>query len=83
MLEEKSVSNHKKRGNLPRAIAIYLSSLLSNEKFREIGKIFSNISNAAISKTYRKMKDRVAKNIDLAYEVNKIKDKILKYKVDA
>jgi len=61
--------NRGKNKNKPRAIAIYLSCLLSNQKLQNIADKFTNISYHGISKTWCRINEELTHNVVLANEI--------------
>jgi putative transposase len=63
----------KRRGNRPRAVAIFLSYLyVKNINLSEVASIFKNISSKGISQSYKRLKGRLEYDSDLSNEIKEL-----------
>ncbi len=66
---ELQITNRGRNKNKPRAIAIYLSCLLSNQTLQNIADEFTNTSYHGVSKTWCRIKKELINNALLANEI--------------
>lgn len=69
------------KSNKTRKIAMYLSSVLSQQKLQDIADQFGDISDNAISKATSKIKQDLNVDVNLSNEIQKIKDNIKEFSV--
>ena len=71
---EQILAKGKKR-NIARDVAIYLSRNLTGKGGNELGRIFGNVSGAAITMRHKAVSEQIKKNRRLKSRVNKLTEK--------
>jgi len=72
-ISELQTKSQGKNKNKPRAVAIYLSCLLSNQTLQHIADKFTNTSYHGVSKTWCRIKQELINNITLDNEIKILK----------
>lgn len=73
---EQILAKGKKR-NLARDVAIYLSRNLTGKRGNELGRIFGNVTGAAITMKYKAVSEQIQKNKKLKNRIKRLTEKIL------
>lgn len=73
---EQILAKGKKR-NMARDVAIYLSRNLTGQSGNELGRIFGNVTGAAITMKYKAVSEQIQKNKKLKSRIKRLTEKIL------
>ena len=73
---EQILAKGKKR-NIARDVTIYLARELTGKGGKELGKIFGNVSGAAITMRHKAVSEQIRKNMRLKGRINRLTKQII------